>query len=139
MLARAVMLVAVAWIGALWTVCALVAPTLFAMLDDRRLAGQIAGTFFGRVAWAGVAAAILILVTRLAAARPRDPWLVLWIVLAALLPLGSELLLTPVMDAARAGGDMERFGMLHGASAAAFGAACVAGIGVVLRLTRPAA
>ena len=136
MLARAAVLVAVAWIGALWTICAVVAPTLFTILDDRRLAGQIAGTFFGLIAWAGVAAALLVLAARALAGRSRDPWLVLWTALAALLPLASELFLTPVMESARASADMARFGMLHGVSAAAFGLACLAGAGTVLRLTR---
>ena len=131
MLSRLTVLVAVAWIGALWTICGLVAPTLFAILDDRRLAGQIAGTFF--------AAAILILVARRFGGRLRDHRLAWWVAAAALLPLASELVLTPLMDAARASGDMARFGALHGVSAALFAGACLAGIGVVLRLTRLAA
>ena len=139
MLSRAIVLIAVAWIGALWTICALVAPTLFAVLDDRRMAGQIAGTFFDLIAWLGVVAAILILAARLLGGRSRDHWLVVWTALAALLPVASALLLTPVMDAARASGDMARFGTLHGVSAALFAGACLAGVGVVLRVTRPAA
>ena len=139
MLSRLTVLVAVAWIGALWTICGLVAPTLFAILDDRRLAGQIAGTFFGVIAWAGLAAAILILVARRFGGRLRDHRLAWWVAAAALLPLASELVLTPLMDAARASGDMARFGALHGVSAALFAGACLAGIGVVLRLTRLAA
>jgi hypothetical protein len=139
MFPRATVLIAVAWIGALWTICGIVAPTLFTILDDRHLAGQIAGTFFGMVAWAGVVSGILLLATRVLGGRVRDPWLVVWTAVAALLPLASILLLTPVMDAARASGDMARFGTLHGVSAVLFGGACLAGIGVVLRLTRPAA
>jgi hypothetical protein len=44
-----------AWVGGLWTVGYLVVPTLFYTLDDRALAGQIAGHIFAVSAWAGLA------------------------------------------------------------------------------------
>lgn len=50
------------WAGALWAVGYLVAPTLFHMLDDRMLAGKIAGQLFTYVAWLGMAAAAYLLV-----------------------------------------------------------------------------
>ena len=34
------------WIGGMWTVGYIVAPTLFAVIDDRALAGSIAGRLF---------------------------------------------------------------------------------------------
>lgn len=54
-------------------------------------------------------------------------------------PLASEVLLRPVMDAARATGDMARFGMLHGVSAALFAIACVTAFVLAWRVNRPAA
>ncbi|HSN70333.1 MAG TPA: DUF4149 domain-containing protein [Steroidobacteraceae bacterium] len=140
MLNRVVLLIAVAWAGALWTICGLVAPTLFAILDDRRLAGQIAGTFFGMLPWIGLGAALLVGGLKWLMRRDqRDGWLIAWIAVAALLPLASELLLTPLMESARLAGDMARFGALHGFSAALFGGACVAAAAMLLRLTRRAA
>lgn len=39
------------WVGALWTTGLIVAPTLFATLSDRALAGTIAGNLFRVIAW----------------------------------------------------------------------------------------
>ncbi|HEX7634207.1 MAG TPA: DUF4149 domain-containing protein, partial [Noviherbaspirillum sp.] len=53
--ARARLLIATLWVGSLWTVGYLVAPTLFATLSDRALAGMIAGSIFRLEAWLSVA------------------------------------------------------------------------------------
>jgi hypothetical protein len=50
------------WVGALWAIGYLAAPTLFRVLDDRALAGRIAGEMFTYVAWLGMAAAAYLLV-----------------------------------------------------------------------------
>jgi len=49
------------WVGALWTVGGVVAPTLFAALSDRMLAGAIAGRLFSAVAWIGIGSAVYML------------------------------------------------------------------------------
>jgi hypothetical protein len=51
MLPRARILIATFWVGMLWTVGFVVAPTLFSTLSDRALAGTIAGGLFHMVAW----------------------------------------------------------------------------------------
>ncbi len=43
------------WVGALWVVGYLVAPTLFAVIEDRALAGEVAGRLFASVDWMGLA------------------------------------------------------------------------------------
>ncbi len=48
------------WVGSLWTVGYLVAPTLFLSLSDRVLAGTIAGKVFRVEAWLCVAMAALV-------------------------------------------------------------------------------
>ena len=45
------------WVGALWAIGYLAAPTLFRLLEDRPLAGRLAGEMFTYVAWLGMAAA----------------------------------------------------------------------------------
>ncbi len=50
------------WVGALWAIGYLAAPTLFRVLDDRALAGRVAGEMFTYVAWLGIAAAAYLLV-----------------------------------------------------------------------------
>ncbi|MGH8809748.1 MAG: DUF4149 domain-containing protein, partial [Noviherbaspirillum sp.] len=46
LVARARLLIATLWVGSLWAVGYLVAPTLFATLPDSVLAGTIAGRLF---------------------------------------------------------------------------------------------
>src|SRR5438105_704534 len=57
---RARLLIATLWVGSLWTVGYLVAPTLFATLPDRVLAGTIAGGLFRVEAWVAVACSLLL-------------------------------------------------------------------------------
>ena len=127
------------WAGSLWTVCAIAAPVAFAVLDDRRAAGRVAATLFEVVTWLGALAALLLFacaaVRHSLAARLGPPWL---IAATAAAPLVSELVLSPMMAAARSAGDMSRFGMLHGVSALLFIAAAFGALGLVLRFNRPA-
>lgn len=67
------LLVATLWVGSLWTVGYLVAPTLFATLSDRALAGTIAGSVFRVEAWLSLACAttlLLLLLRNVAASGP---------------------------------------------------------------------
>lgn len=45
----------VLWLGGLWITGLLVAPTLFATLDSRALAGEVAGRLFAAMGWTGLA------------------------------------------------------------------------------------
>jgi len=127
------------WAGSLWTICGLVAPTLFAMLDDRALAGRLAGRFFDLATLIGVAAgAILLALTFTARYVLPGRYGRLLVGLTAGLPALSELILSPLMEQARAAGDMARFGMLHGLAAAVFMIACAGAVAVVWNFTRPA-
>jgi hypothetical protein len=56
----------VLWIGGMWAVGYLAAPVLFASLDDKQLAGMLAGKLFGLIAWIGITAASYLLIYRLA-------------------------------------------------------------------------
>ena len=53
------------WIGSLWAVGLLVAPTLFYSLGDRALAGSIAGKLFTLVSYIGIGCAAYLLLFRL--------------------------------------------------------------------------
>jgi hypothetical protein len=117
------------WAGSLWTVCGIVAPQLFAVLPERHLAGQMAARLFHIEAWLGVIVAILLIA--LCAARKAfvtGKAILGWILLTAAAPLASELILGPMMDAARRANDMARFGMLHGVSAVLFLIACLSAL-----------
>ena len=129
MLAKLRLLVAVLWAGSLWTVGYLVAPTLFATLSDRVLAGTLAGAMFHAEAMLSLGCA-LVLVALLKFATPdwtpaRRRTVLALVAAMALCTVVSHFGLQPMMAELRAaagpGGVMEsaaksRFGMLHGIS-----------------------
>ncbi|WP_229417445.1 DUF4149 domain-containing protein [Massilia sp. Root418] len=128
-LPRLRLLVAALWAGSLWAVGYLVAPTLFATLSDRVLAGSIAGSMFHSMALLslGCGLAMLLLLWR---ATPgwdgkRRRTVLAIIVLMVMCTVVSHFGLQPMMAELRAAagpsGVMEsamksRFGMLHGVS-----------------------
>jgi len=126
-LTRARLLVATIWAGSIWTVGYLVAPTLFATLSDRVLAGTIAASLFDAEAWVCIACALamLALVWRSGHA-PRARRTLLLIVLATLAcTLVVHFAIQPSMAQLRAAAGPSgvmasalkaRFGMLHGIS-----------------------
>ena len=61
LLARTRLLVATLWAGSLWGVGYIAAPTLFAVVPDRVLAGTIAGSLFNTQAWVSIACGVLML------------------------------------------------------------------------------
>jgi hypothetical protein len=125
------------WTGSLVTVCALVAPTLFALLE-RPLAGRVAARLFFAEAAIGVCATIGIFALQRLGGFVLSRAAVAAILIAALAPLASELFLTPIMQATREAGDMARFGALHGVSAVLFVSACVSAVAAVWLFNRPA-
>lgn len=104
------------WAGCLWTLGYLVAPVLFATLDDRALAGRLAGAMFTAgtlfsLAAATVLAAIYLLRRQLGGR--------LWLTVSAASVLAiNQWGLRPLMEAARLpdGSAGEAFGRLHGLS-----------------------
>ncbi|HEY9151095.1 MAG TPA: DUF4149 domain-containing protein, partial [Gammaproteobacteria bacterium] len=42
------------WVGGLWAIGFIAAPILFAVLEDRTLAGTLAGEMFRALAWLGL-------------------------------------------------------------------------------------
>ncbi len=127
------------WAGSLWTVCGIVAPTLFATLDERHVAGQVAARLFHIEAWLGLVLGSALMgihaMSGVSAAK-AFPWL---IAVTAAAPLASEFILGPMMDAARLAGDMARFGMLHAVAAVLFATACAGALALVWSASRPVA
>jgi len=127
------------WAGSLVTVCAIVAPTLFAVLSDRQVAGQIAARLFLIETIIGVVASACFLLAYAVNRIVADRRIAILVVLGAAAPLVSEVVLGPLMDSARRAGDMARFGALHGVSALLFGVACVCAVSALWLFNRPAA
>jgi hypothetical protein len=127
------------WAGALCTICLVVAPTLFALLPDRHLAGELAARFFFIGMLIGLAIALTLAILAIAGwLRVPKRWGLALIATTASLPLASEVILGPLMQSARATGDMGRFGLLHGVSALLFFTACAGAIAVVAMVSRRA-
>jgi hypothetical protein len=62
---RLALIVITLWVGALWAIGYLAAPTLFHALSDRQLAGMLAGKMFTLVAYVGMGSAFYLLIQRL--------------------------------------------------------------------------
>jgi hypothetical protein len=121
------------WVGSLWTVGYLVAPALFAILEDRALAGHVAGELFHIELQVSLVCAPLFLLCELAQRRRRFALAIPVLMLAAQLTI--ETALRPRMAAVARGG--EAFAWLHGTAAMLYLAASVLGLWLVL--TRPPA
>ncbi|WP_455212686.1 DUF4149 domain-containing protein [Kaarinaea lacus] len=124
-----------AWVGGLWAIGYIAAPTLFAVLDDRKLAGQLAGEMFYVVNWLGITCGIVLLLIVLK--RYGRVWQ-LWMLLAMLaLVVSNEFILQPMMAEIKAQGLVEgseaksRFGLLHGISSIAYLLTSIMGLIVV--------
>lgn len=87
------------WVGALWAVGYMAAPTLFATLPNRMLAGEVAGRMFALVSWVGIGSAaylLLFLAVRLRWRAFRGA--TLWLVAAMLvLTLAGHFGIQPLM------------------------------------------
>ena len=58
------------WVGGLWIVGYVVAPSLFARLDDTRLAGELAGGLFDLMAWISMVCGLLLVAAENGSGRP---------------------------------------------------------------------
>jgi len=139
------LLVVTVWCGSLWTIGYLVAPTLFATLTDRALAGTIAGSLFRIEAWLSVVAAVTLFALERAAPAAqrlgRRHLLLAGGMLAC--TLVGYFVLHPFMAELRAaagpGGVMAselraRFGMLHGISSGFYLLQSLLGVALVIGL-----
>lgn len=120
-------LVLSAWAGGLWIICGVVVPGLFWLIADTRVAGNVAAQFFyaETVLATVLGVSYRALVNHQLERNSRRWW---WAAITA--PLLFILVLRPLMNAARATGDLARFGQLHGLASTLFLIACLA-VGVL--------
>jgi hypothetical protein len=137
------LLIVVLWVGSLWAVGYIVAPTLFATLTDRALAGTIAGRLFRVEAWISLACAsiLLLLILRDRTKLPNFKSCLILVCAMLACTLIGYFGLQPFMAALREGAGglasdaaRARFGMLHGVSSAIFLVQSVLGAALVLRI-----
>jgi hypothetical protein len=131
------------WVGALWTTGA-VAYVLFDTLQDKQLAGQLAGKLFTYVAYLGLFAGFYLLIQRLFAygllvLKQGYFWAIL---LMLLLVIAGHFGVQPVLTQLKANvfpADVmnsvfsSRFKAWHGVASIAYVLQCLLGIMVVIR------
>ena len=128
------------WVGGLWAIGYLAVPVLFSMLNDRQLAGELAGKMFSIISMIGLVFGVLLLIG--AVYRAGDKWLRAWRVwmLSAMLAFiaVSFFVLQPMMQDLKAHGLIEgsaqaaSFGRLHGISSMLYLMTSLLGLGLVI-------
>jgi hypothetical protein len=138
------LLLVTAWVGGLWAIGYIAAPTLFYALGDHQLAGMVAGKLFAIVAYLGMGAAFYLLmhrVVRLGTGALRQAFF--WTVVAMLLltlagHFGIQPLLAKLKAAAMPADVMQsvfadRFRTWHGVASIGYLLESLLGIVLVLR------
>jgi hypothetical protein len=151
LLTRVRLLIATFWVGTLWAVGFVVAPTLFSTLSDRALAGTIAGSLFNIVAWLSLfcAAALLALLFQAGRDTQARPTKINYYLIAgmvtctligyfALQPQMAELrlVLHSVADSniAALADARKQFGILHAVSTGFYIVQSLLGAALILKL-----
>lgn len=134
------------WAGSLWAIGYLAVPVLFHMVEDRHLAGELAGQMFRAVAVIGLACGLLLLVGRLGA-DGRAVWRQwrIGVLLAMLLLVACGLfLLQPQLAAIKAQPDWSQqaalaaqFRRLHGVSSILYMLTSIGALVLVMAGVRP--
>ena len=90
----------VLWIGGMWATGYIAAPVLFASLDDKQLAGMLAGKLFSLIAWIGIAAATYLLIYRVAreGGAALKTWFFWSVALMLALTLAGHFGIQPIMQ-----------------------------------------
>jgi hypothetical protein len=147
LIARARLLLATLWAGSLWSIGYLAAPTLFATLTDKMLAGTIAGSLFTAQAWLSIFCALMLIVLtswsrpELDASQRRLLVLTIltMLVCALLLHFWLHPLIASLRNEMNAGGLMaadtqHRFGILHGLSSGIYFVESVLAVVLVVKI-----
>jgi len=123
------------WVGGLWAIGYMVAPALFATLDDRALAGTLAGVMFNIIAWVGLACgSLLLLFNQLRNARKRfNLRAIVLMVMLALIAVG-QFIIAPQVAGMRVDGlvGSDAFATLHGIASVAYLVTSVLGLVLVV-------
>lgn len=107
------------WVGGLWAIGYMVAPALFANLEDRALAGSLAGVMFEIIAYTGLACGSLLLTfNQLRNAGQRLNWRAVVLLIMILFVVAGQFVVAPMITGLRSQGltDTADFGRLHGAA-----------------------
>jgi len=128
------------WVGGIWAIGYIAVPILFNVLDDRRMAGELAGPMFAAIHVIGLVCGVLLLIGMIyregtQCIRSWRYWVVTVMVLLIVI---SQFVLHPMMIEVKAQGLVEgsdlarRFGRLHGISSLLFMATSLLGLILVI-------
>ncbi len=123
------------WVGALWTVGFLVVPTLFGNLEDRQLAGMLAGKIFTAVSYIGLFCGAILILSEWRRSTLFQTNKRVWVLsLMLFLVIAGEFLIQPQMaELKRAGLPAgPEFDRLHGMATALYMLNCLLGLIVLL-------
>ena len=142
-MARLRLLLVTLWAGSLWTVGYVAAPTFFATLPDRVLAGTVAGNLFRVEAWLSIACGLALLALYGIARELPQRRTLLWLTAAMLAcTLVGYFGIQPWMAALKAaagpegvmeGATRARFGMMHGVASVIYLVQSLLAVGLVLK------
>lgn len=124
------------WVGGLWAIGYIAAPTLFALLEDKSLAGNLAGQMFHIMSYIGLVCGSLLLISVFK--RTRFQWQVWLLLLMLFIVASSEFILQPMMEALKAQGLLEgsavkkQFGILHGVASTLYLIVSIGGLSLVV-------
>lgn len=132
------------WVGGLWVIGYLAAPTLFYNLDDRVQAGMLAGKMFSHIGWLGIVCGLWLLMFRVsrhggAVFKQSFFWLVLVMLLLTFAQkFGIQPIMQQLKDQAMPKDVMEslfrdRFATWHGISSAVYLIASLLGLALLAR------
>jgi len=131
------------WVGGLW-VTGLSAYTLFQILDDRTLAGHIAGVLFTNITYVGLACGFYLLIQRVLEYGPQAlKHSIFWLVVVMLIfvcaghlgiqPILAQLKLDALPLAVMDSDYAKQFGMWHGVSGVLYLVECLLGLWLVFK------
>lgn len=129
------------WVGGMWAVGYIVAPTLFNMLE-KTVAGNVAGQLFTIMSYVGLVCGSLLIigiVNRLGA-QVIQHWVFWALIVMVLFVLIGQFILQPMMAELKASGitDLNRseFGKLHGVASVLFLINSLLGLALVVNVAR---
>jgi len=129
------------WVGGMWAVGYIVAPTLFNMLE-KSIAGNVAGQLFTIMSYVGLVCGSLLIigtVNRLGA-QVTQHWVFWALIVMVLFILIGQFIIQPMMAELKASGitDLNRseFGKLHGIASVLFLINSLLGLALVVNVAR---
>lgn len=129
------------WVGGMWAVGYIVAPTLFNMLE-KTVAGNVAGQLFTIMSYVGLVCGTLLIIGTMNrfGAQVTQHWVFWALVVMVVLVLIGQFVLQPMMAELKATGitDLNRseFGKLHGIASVLFLINSLLGLALVVSAVR---